>query len=164
MKLFTPSIAWPLGIVGVFFVSLTVCGVTITLASSDPTGGVEEGYYAKAVAWDDIAAEQRASDALGWSASVLAGAELSVIRVDLTDAAGEAIAGRTGTAFVFHHAARTEAVEVPIVADVAVPGRYVVSLPSDRAGLWQLRLRVEHGGDVFLHTEDVSVGRMVGGS
>ena len=51
-------ILWPLGVVGMLGVSLSVCAFTVVAATSDKSFAVEDDYYAKAVAWDDTAAQR----------------------------------------------------------------------------------------------------------
>ncbi len=60
-------IALVLGLLGF---SVATCVVLIGYATHDPTFAVEKNYYQKAVAFDQIRAEEVASDRLGWKVLV----------------------------------------------------------------------------------------------
>ncbi len=153
------KLVWP-GIV--FFLigtSVTLMSITLFLAVSDRSFGVEEDYYAKAVSWDEDAADRAASDALGWTASVELAPELDLsgsraVMVVLTDAQGEPVDATASDVFAFHHARRNQTVTFPLTR--IAPGRYSAGAPLHREGLWQLRFRFSHGRDVFLTTTDLS--------
>jgi nitrogen fixation protein FixH len=144
---------WPLGVVGALAMSLTVCGITVMAAVSDPSYAIEDDYYQKAVDWDRQRALEAASDALGWEAIVDFDLNASTIAVTLVNDEGVPLEGAIVRAMTFHHARRSEAQDVTFSADG--PGRYVAVLDRPREGQWQIRLRATRSGDTFLHTRDV---------
>ena len=155
---FREKLVWPGIVFGLIATSMTLMTITLTLAVSDPSFGVEEDYYAKAVAWDETAELRASSDALGWSADVsisdvVDGKGERSVTVLLTDAEGLPVDASPTKAVVFHHARRTETFELRLVR--IAPGRFAAGAPLTREGLWQVRLRFEADNDVFLITTDV---------
>lgn len=153
------KLVWPGMVFGLISISVTLMSITLFLAVTDKSFGVEENYYAKAVSWDESAADLAASEALGWSAGVQLSPELDLsgkrgVMVTLTDANGDAVESTVSPVFAFHHARRNEPVEFDLVR--IARGRFSAGAPLERDGLWQLRLRFTSGHDVFLHTLDLS--------
>lgn len=153
---FREKLLWP-GIVFMLIgMSLTTVTTTVILATGDRAFAVEDDYYAKAVAWDETAAERAASDALGWSARCeLSELDLSGSRsvtLWITDSTGETVDVSTVRVYAFHHARRGDSIEFPMVR--IAPGRYAAGAPMERPGLWQLRIRAERGEDRFVTTLD----------
>lgn len=154
-----PRVFWPFpGMVFVLIgLSLTMAAVTITLATNDPSFGLEEDYFAKAVAWDETAAQMQTNERLGWNADVelsktLDGKGERSITVLLTDRAGDPIEGANLEAFAFHNARRSETYQFGF-AEIA-PGRYAAGQALAREGRWTLRLRATQGEDVFTESID----------
>lgn len=149
---------WPVAIVGVFGVSLSVGALTVYLATSDPTFAVEDDYYARAVAWDDTAAARERSRALGWEARARFEGDDAAARtlvVTLLDDKGEAVPDVRIEAEVFHHARRSEARRV-VFAETG-PGSHRAAMSQARDGVWQVRLRARAAdGAVFLETIDLA--------
>lgn len=153
---------WPWGVFALFGVSVTVCTTTVLLATSDSTVAVEEDYYAKAVAWDEIAAELKASEALGWSfdarfetvAGKVPGDAPLRVRLEIRDRQGAPISDAAVRSLVFHHADRGEAAEVE-ATPAADNDAYMIELPGTDRGLWQLRIRAERGEDLFVARVDL---------
>lgn len=144
---------WPLGVVGVLAVSLTVCGITVIAAVSDPGYAIEDDYYEKAVHWDRQRVLEAASDALGWEAGVDFDLNASTVAVTLTDDEGQPIEGAIVRATAFHHARRGLAQDITFSTDGQ--GRYVAALDRPREGQWQIRIRATRAADTFLHTSDI---------
>lgn len=136
--------------------SLSIAAVTVTLATRDPSFGLEEDYFAKAVAWDETAQQMEHNRQLGWDAAVelssaLDGRGERSVTVLLRDAEGGALAGAKVEVFAFHNARRreTQAFEMVEIA----PGRYTAGAAMEREGQWTLRLRVVRGDEVFTATK-----------
>lgn len=153
-----PRVFWPFpGLVFVLIgLSLTIAVVTVTLATNDPSFGLEEDYFAKAVAWDETAAQLEKNRELGWDAKVelsnrLDGRGERAVTVLLTDAEGQALDGAKVEVFSFHKARRKETLSFELV-EIA-PGRYTAGAPMTREGQWSVRLRVTRGDEVFTSTE-----------
>lgn len=145
---------WPFpGLVFVLIgLSLTLAAVTVTLATNDPSFGVEEDYFAKAIAWDETAAQQAKNRELGWEAAAELSASLDgrgerAVTVLLHGREGAAVDGAKVDVFAFHNARRKETLTFELV-EIA-PGRYAGGAPMVREGQWTLRLSVSRGEDVF---------------
>lgn len=149
-------ILWPLGVVGALGVSLSVCTITVIAATSDKSFAIEDDYYAKAVAWDDTAAQRVRNEELGWNANI-AVFESGEIRVELLDAVGQPISDAHLSALAFHHADRRAAVEI-LLAESHEPGVYRGSVDTPRAGVWQVRARARARGETFTATTDTLTG------
>lgn len=142
---------WPLAVVMIFTVSLSVSGFTIYAATSDASHAVEHDYYARAVAWDETAAQRSRNAELGWGAQAEVGMpaedESRTLTIMLGDASGAALSDLYVEAFVFHHARRNDAKLYKVTP--AGEGRYSVALPDAAAGIYQVRLRAERTGERF---------------
>ncbi|MEO0630065.1 MAG: FixH family protein [Planctomycetota bacterium] len=158
-RTFRQKLVWP-GIIFMFLgVSFTLMSITLFLAVSDESFGVEENYYAKAVSWDEDSAALAASEQLGWHAEVTLAPSLDLsgkraVMVVVTDAEGNAVEATASPVFAFHHARRNETLEFDLRR--IAPGRYSAGAPLTRDGLWQLRMRFTRGHDVFFETIDLS--------
>lgn len=149
---------WPMIVVGILGVSLTVCGITFYAAVSDASFALETDYYEKAVEWDETMEARRASAELGWMAScTISGADQHTgkrwLMVSIVGADGGPVELEEIRATAFHHARRGEEREVAL--RTIRPGVASGELGAGADGLWQVRLRVESAGDVFLDTQDV---------
>ena len=150
---------WPFpGIVfALLGMSVTLATVTLVLATNDPSFGLEEDYFAKAVAWDDTAVQMQTNKELGWRAKVelagmLDGRGERAVTVLLTDGDDKAIGDAKIEVFCFHNARRKETFTFEL-SEIA-PGRYSAGEPLKREGRWTVRLRVDRGDDVFTASAD----------
>lgn len=141
-----------------FIVALGVggTGVLIYSATSDRSFGVEPDYYAKALAWNDTAAQRERNSALNWTCRVEPGSTTDTMELAVNDASGEPIAGATVTGLVFPNARSNERMLIEMVE--GAPGRYVASAPSLRNGSLHVRVRIQRGADVFTWEGDQSAG------
>ena len=155
----TAGLRWPAMVLGLIGISLTICFATVYLAATDPSVAIEDDYYAKALHWDDIAAQRRANAQLGWSLSTSAdvqheGASPATVSVVLLDADGSPIADAAVRALAFHHTRRGDAEQIAFTFD-AQRGAYTAKLPAATVGLWQLRIVASRGDETFTMTADV---------
>lgn len=144
---------WPLAMVAVL--AATVAGnVALYLAANDRAAAVAEpDYYRKAVAWDTTLAEERRSQALGWtlSARIVPGPDsLSTVEIALVDRSGVAVDSADVAVTAIHDFAPARTVEGR--ARAGRDGVALVRLPLRRSGLWELRVRAQRAGHVFVAT------------
>ncbi len=126
----------------------------VVLASGDPSVAIVPGYHDKALVWDETAERRRQSDRLGWTVFYDLRSESPTLRI--TDAAGTAIDGLSGTLTLYHHA-RAASPRVVGVGRRSEQG-YPVALPFDRVGLWQFDLDLSsETGTRFVHTRTIDV-------
>lgn len=156
--------AWPLALGALLGACVAFDLGVAFVASRDPSFAVERDYYRKAVEWDQTMAQERRNTELGWSVDVTlvrapAGGETSVA-ARVSDRDGRAIESARLTVEALHNARARDVLAAPLVADG--PGHYVAALPLRRAGLWELRLRVERGGDVFTEVVMRELGAATG--
>lgn len=154
---------WPFIIVGLLMVSVVAHVVLVVRAFDDPSFAVERDYYAKAVAWDERMAQERANEALGWTAGVELErrGELTRLVIELRDVLGRDVAGADVQVQVFHKARSAEVLEATLDAK---DGRYVAELPMRRAGRWEIRLRARRGDDVFTAVLEPELAPAAGGT
>jgi len=143
---------WPLGVVGMLCVSLTVCAITVVAAVGDPSYAVEPDYYQRAVDWDKQQAMLATSQALGWNTEFGLDLTSGEIVITLTDSLDRPLEGAVARALVFHHARRNDAQE--LLLQPSEPGRYAAKVASPREGQWQVRLHVRRGPETYVQTHD----------
>lgn len=171
-NLIPPHVLWPAIVIGFLAASLTVCGLTVFFAISDPSFAVEEDYYEKALQWDDQAAQNRVNEALGWTAraSLSAGEshrDADTISLSLRDENGEPIRNATIAATVFHPARSADRHEVVFEFR---DGIYIGSGQFERAGNWRaigtvnVRVPNDSTGSDTIFTFECLVKREKGGA
>ncbi len=144
---------WPLAVVGMLSVSMTVCAITVIAAVGDPSYAIEDDYYQKAVDWDHSREVEIASGRLGWQADATLTTGDGLLTVTIDDADGAPVTDALVRAMVFHHARRGDAQELVLRAQGN--GRYTAVLNRPREGQWQVRIRASRGQDHFVLTQDI---------
>ncbi len=146
-----PSLRWPLLIAGLLTVHAAAMITYAVIASSNPSYAVEKDYYQKALHWDEKRAQDAANTSLGWEAAVSArpGDQpgKAVLTITLRDRGGEPVGGAAAHVEVFHMADSGRVLEADL--EETSPGTYGATLPMERDGKWELRLRARRGKDLF---------------
>jgi len=147
---------WTAVIAGFFIIQAVIWAVAIVLTNNDSSHAVVPDYDQKGQAWNETAAERRASEKLGWTANIAVDPEedslgLRAIRIGLKDRQQQPIDSADMEITLFHraHAARAETLH----AEQDNSGRYAIKARMKSDGLWQFRLRAKRGSDVFWHEE-----------
>jgi nitrogen fixation protein FixH len=127
-------------------------GVMLSYALDDPGFGVEPNYYQKAVSFDAYQEQERENQRLGFhleveAAPVSLGHSRLVVRV--ADREGRPLTGARVGLVTFHLARSSHMIEAALVE--REPGVYGGEIDMNRAGLWELRLRIERGTVLFTH-------------
>lgn len=143
------GLRWPFLVAGLLGAQVALGAATAYLAVRDPAHSVTPGYHAKALAWDEQAKRQTASDALGWSA--VAKFKAGELQVQLRDRNGNPVRATVVEAEVFHHARGKDVAHLVLKPNDA--GNYVAPFRADRAGMWEIRLTARRGADQFLWSE-----------
>jgi nitrogen fixation protein FixH len=147
---------WP----GLVFVLLggqvVLVFVMVYIAVSDGSFAVEPDYYQKGLHWEATAEQLRTNARLGWKArlqvedaATVLGERALICR--LTDAAQQPLAGAAIDVVAFSHFRGNE--RTSLVLEEVGEGRYRTTLCFPRSGVWEFRLVVRRGPDVFTHTE-----------
>jgi len=153
---------WPVGLVALLVVSAGANIALLVITSRDASFAVEPDYYAKALAWDETMAQQARNEALGWSLglSVEPTGERGRVTVEarLTDRAGVPLSGARVAVEGLHNARANRVLTA--VLEPRGP-EYAAVMPLARPGLWEFRVRVTRGPDVFaaIITRDVPEAR-----
>jgi nitrogen fixation protein FixH len=152
---------WPIAIIVLLSVHATAMLVVVFIATRDPSFAVEPNSYKRAVAWDSSQARRRASDQLGWSASIQTSDRVDLlgrrrITCRITDKDGVPVAAATVTLEVFHHARAADRVQVGLSPEEN--GTYSAELPMKRAGTWEFRIAARRGGELFTSVVTQQVG------
>lgn len=149
---------WPGMIFVLIGINVGVVAVTIYAATSDRSFAVEPGYDAKALAWDQVAAQRRENARLGWKVTVEPAADGKSALIRIVDGAGRAVEGAAVevTAFASVRAGeRQQKWADPSEGDG--PGAYRAGVELTRPGLWVFRVTARRGPAVFTASEDVYV-------
>ena len=153
---------WPVGLAVLLAASAGANIALVVITSRDTSFAVEPNYYAKALAWDQTMAQQARNDALGWSLGLRVDPSDArgrmTVTVRLVDRAGAPIEGAQIAVEAFHNARASRILSAALRPDGQ---EYAAGMPLDRAGLWEFRLRVTRGPEVFVTTltRDVPAGR-----
>lgn len=153
-----PGAGWPIGIALVLCATVVGNLVMMRVAGSDPSMAIEPDYYKKAVGFDSTMAEQRRSNALGWSAittldSVVVGTPTSV-HVRLRDSTGTPISDATVKIVALYNARANEIQAVALERGEA--GEYSGRLSIHYPGEWEVRVDATRAGAHFLSTSRVN--------
>jgi len=141
---------WPVAIVCLL---LGGAGANIGLmlvATRDASFSVEPDYYRKAVEWDRTMAQEERNAALGWSASARFGEGIpagSRLVVRVVDRAGAPIDGARVSVEAFASARASQVARLTLEAEPH--GIYAAPAPAGPGGLWEIRLTVTRGDQVF---------------
>jgi nitrogen fixation protein FixH len=143
---------WPVAIITLLCVHALAMIVVVFIATRDPSFSVEPNSYKKAIAWDMSQARRRASDQLGWSASIQTSDSADMlgrrrITCRITDKDGVPVAAATVRLEVFHHARAADRVQVSLNPEAN--GTYSAELPMKRAGTWEFRIAARRGSETF---------------
>jgi len=148
------AIVWPGLVIALLAMQVLMCMIAVSFATSDPSHAIEPDYYKKSLNWDQSQAQKRAMTALGWSVAIRQQAKRPtgerVLRFSPHDKSGAAILGATVTAEYFHHA---RANQRDTLSTTATPdGEYEAAIRMDRVGMWEFRITVRRGTDVWSET------------
>jgi nitrogen fixation protein FixH len=125
----------------------------IVITSRDASFAVEPDYYAKALAWDETMAQQARNEALGWSLVIAVEptgerGRMAVV-VGLSDGAGAPLPGARIEIEALHNARASRVLTA--VLEPRGPD-YATVMQLSRPGLWEFRVRVTRGPEVFTAT------------
>ena len=152
--------AWvPVLLLGSMFVGL---GSMAYVAVNDPGFALEPNYYDKAVHWDRSQAEASASRQLGLKVEVsqpLALTDAGKLELQLTihDRQGASFAGAQVQVEAFANA-RASRIEHVTLSEAA-PGVYRAEIAHGLPGLWELRLDVRRGAELYREVLRRDVGK-----
>jgi hypothetical protein len=154
---------WPVGIVALLVGSAGTNIGFMVVANRDASFAVEPDYYRKAVEWDRAMAQEARNAELGWTVSAQlepAGPGRARLVAAARDRAGAPLTGAVVTVEAFPSARAREIASLAL-EPTGTAGVYATVLPSGRPGLWELRLRVSRGPEVFTGTlsQDLAAAR-----
>ncbi len=140
-----PHIAWPLFVIALLSMSVATVTITVMAARSDGGAQVVEDYYQKAVNWDETAALQAASKALGWQVDVTVSsasgeATERAVEIVVLDRDGQPVEEAQGALRAFRPHRAEVIAERRLTAVPDTPGLYRQTLPIQQAGLWDFEI------------------------
>jgi nitrogen fixation protein FixH len=141
---------WPVAIVAVLGLTVAANVLVFWAARDRNAAAVEPDYYRKAVRWDSTMAEERRSAALGWRAEAVLGGVTRAgtpLTVRLAGPDGAPLDGATVEVTAIHNLDAQHHVTARL--EPLGGGVHRARLPLHRTGLWELRLEVERGRDLF---------------
>jgi nitrogen fixation protein FixH len=151
---FSRGTQWPVIIIALLVATAAGQGVMVWKATHDSTLAIEPDYYKKAVAYDQVIAQEAVNASLGWRAVATVGSEVAVT---LTDRDARAIDGAVVTVTAIHNLDGAHHIIGRLAATGA--GRYAAPLPLDRVGLWELRIEAARGAEKFTSSLRVEAPR-----
>jgi nitrogen fixation protein FixH len=136
---------WPAFVICLLLLPVAAAVILVRHAVSDESFAVEEDHYAKALAFDEHLARERASAKLGWTLQLdaLPSAGGATISARLLGLDGKSVEGLELTYEAFHLARGSEILRGTLVATAG--GGHEGTLPMFRPGLWEFRLRAGRG-------------------
>lgn len=141
-------------------------GVMISMATSDPSFGVEPAYYQKAARFDEELARRRASLELGWRVDMLEFTRSLegglALDVRLADREGTALGGATVSVEALSNL--RGGVLHTAVGRARDDGRVALRLPAGPSGLWELRFTAVRGNDTFSQVVRADLASIGGGT
>lgn len=154
------GISWPIVLVGVLTTNFIGVAIILSFALRDPSFAIEEGYYDKALAWDEERAQQAKNAELGWGTGLAhepAGTDPAkrLVSLNLSDKDGGALEGAVIAYSAFNSARAGESVSGEFVE--VGSGRYDAVIDVEYPGLWVFRLRCERGDAVFTKQTDLKI-------
>jgi nitrogen fixation protein FixH len=141
----------PWAFVAFFGVVLAANGAMIWIAFATWTGLETEGAYQKGLAYNRTLAATRAQEALGWRVGLDLAAtagRLAVLELTLADRYGDLIEDAEVMAAFVRPTQAGHDVQFPVPHTHA--GVYVAEATLPFAGLWELHLTIQSGGDTYL--------------
>lgn len=144
-------------VIGLLGFSVAVCIALAVTAGADPSLAVEPDYYKKAIHFDEIRAEEMASERLGWRSRLGSLRVGDTVTFKIEDVNGRPITGLAGTLEAFANVRAGS----PITAAVEEigPGEYRAPIIVARAGRWEIRARLARDDEVFRETSRIEVVR-----
>lgn len=150
------KVMWPGLLITLFGGHLLLMFVMAYVATTDGSFAIEPDYYQKALNWDETAAQLRENDRLGWSANIELDDDVSVlghrtVRCVAADRQGNPMDDAQVDLIVFHHAHGND--RTPISLKAVGDGKYETTLRLAYDGLWEFRLVIHRGSDMFTCTQ-----------
>jgi nitrogen fixation protein FixH len=133
--------------VGFFGVVFVANAIMIWLALTTFTGLDRDEPYVRGVGYNDVLAEERRQEALGWTAAVSADAD--GLAVALADRLEQPLGGATVYADLDRPV--DSAFDFTVALEPAGAGRYAAAVDWPAPGRWDVLVTVERDGDVFQH-------------
>lgn len=153
-----PDILWPAAVIGLLLLSGITTFAVLFASKSDGGAQVIDNYYRRSVAWDSLAAEQRASNELGWHLRVdlTASSDDTAILV-VTDQEGGVVDGLSGSVSVSRPQASTTFGTHSLTPIDSTSGAYRFSFPYHERGLWDLQITAVRGDQRLLERVRVEI-------
>lgn len=143
---------WPFLVVALLLAGIVPNLVLLVKATADPSFAVEPDYYRKALDWDRTKAQEALNGKLGWSVEILVSPVAALpgigrIHAAVADRQGRPLEGAAVSVEAFHNARAGQRIESTL-REVG-PGLYASDQSMRRDGLWEFRVRVARGVEVF---------------
>jgi nitrogen fixation protein FixH len=158
------GIGWPIGIA--LILGGTVAGnlIMMRVANDDPSMAIEPDYYKKAVDFDSTMAQERRSNALGWTAvssmdSIVNGRPTRV-HVRLRDASGASVSDATVQVTALFNARANDLQSGSLQRET--DSSYSVPLNIRFPGEWEVRVDAVRGSEHFKTTSRVNASLAAG--
>ncbi len=150
-----PHIFWPGLVVSILSFTVVSHIALLFAINSDQGVQIEEDYYQRALAWDDLQALRKSSDDKGWTVNLYVAdpttaAPARQVTITVTDTAGAPVTGLTGD-LELRRPSRSGTLSTNAFEAIPdAPGAYRCEVAIPEGGLWDFTLRARHGASDFL--------------
>ncbi len=147
---------WPVIVVSLLAGQMVLLLTTVLLATHDSTFAVEPNYYQQGLHWNDAAAQARANERLGWTVTISLSDSVATngdreIEIALLNIDGAPLDGAQIELAAFSHARASERATVSLAARGG--GKYAAPFTFRHKGVWEFRVTVTRGPEIFTHRE-----------
>lgn len=162
---FTQRVRWPIFLVALLFGHMLIMMIGVTWALSMPSAIVTPIDFEDALAWDDLQADRRSSEKLGWKFTATPSVMTEIngdrrVVFELKDSDGLPIQNARLRVRLYHYAHANEAIDQDLLA--TAPGHYEAKLPMRRSGSWRLIANVTRDDERFLSESDLWIAEVGG--
>lgn len=163
---FIADYRWPLGLVGLLVMSIVAQGIMVFFATRPDAPRPLRDYYQAGLHWDADEAVRAASRQLGWGVRVdvpsgpeYVEAMARPVDVFVSDRDGQPVRGLKGQLVALRPSDTGLNTSGALTELPQEPGRYRALVTFRAAGLWELALDVQAGGQRFVHVVRVDLAR-----
>lgn len=156
-----PGMGWPIGIALVLGATVVGNLIMMRIANDDPSMAIEPDYYKKAVDFDSAMAQERRSNALGWTAvstmDSLVSGRRTRLHVRLRDASGASVPDASVHVTALFNARANDLQTGALQRDD--DSSYSAPLDIRYPGEWEIRVDAVRGREHFKTTSRVDAVR-----
>jgi nitrogen fixation protein FixH len=145
---------WPILLTSLISIHIVSVVVMVIVATHDSSFAIEPDWYLKGLNYEQTAQQQRENRRLNWSVKLdvgqpLTGSNLRNVACTVLDREGKPVENATVDLVAFAHLRANN-----VTSSVLLPrkgGQYGAALAFDDPGMWEFRLIIKRGPEMFTH-------------